>query len=199
MKKLFVSIALVIGMAASAFAFNISTGFSGNMGGNIGGGDYSGYSGLVTGCGAYLNLDLFAGLGFQGEINIVNNQFEVAGNTVRFTEYETVDFSFMPWYQFNFFFGSVGAGAGLNFAYYDEDFGDFSVDTDQFIPGLSLGANFIIYLSNHFGINFGVHSVLDFLPVVDVSVHGKTTEYTIESSDFIRKSVYGSVGIDFRF
>lgn len=199
MKKLFVSIALVIGMATSAFALDISTGFSANMGGNLGGGDYSGYSGLVTGCGAYVNLDLFAGLGFQGEINYVNNQFKIEGNTVSFTQYESIDFSFMPWYQLDLFFGSIGAGVGLNFAYYDEDSGDFSIDTDQFIPGLSMGASFKVYLTNHFGLNFGVHSVLDFLPVIDVDVNGRTTSYTIEGSDFVRKSIYGSIGLDFRF
>lgn len=198
MKKLFVSIALVIGMAASAFALDISAGFSANMGGNVGN-DYSGYNGLVTGGGAYINLDLFAGLGFQGEINFVNNQFNISGNTVSFTEYESVDFAFMPWYQLNFFFGSIGAGVGLNFAYYDEDFGNFTIDTDMFVPGLALGSSFKIYLSNHFGINFGVHSVLDFFPIIDKTVSGRTTSYTIENSEFVRKSIYGSLGIDFRF
>lgn len=198
MKKLFVSIALVFGMVSAAFALDVSAGFSANLGGNVGS-DYSGYNGLVTGGGSYVNLDIYNGLGFQGEINYVDNQFKISGNTVSFTDYQTVDFACMPWYQYKFFFGAVGAGIGLNFAYYDEDFGDFSVDTDKFIPGLAIGTNFKFFITNHFGIVVGAHSVLDFFPIIDKSVSGRTTTYTFENSNFIRKSIYGSLGVDFRF
>lgn len=198
MKKILAVLLLTFGFVSAASALDISAGFSGNMGGNIGA-DYSGYNGLVTGCGAYLNLDIVNGLGFQGEMNITNNQFKLSGNSVTFTDYEAIDFCFMPWFQFKLPMLSIGAGLGLNYAYYDSTLNDLDIDTSKFIPGIALGLNTKVYISRHFGIVVGAHSVLDFLPYVDVTYEGHSTTYTFKNSPFIRKAIYGSVGVDFRF
>lgn len=198
MKKLISLLVLFIGLGTSAFATDISMGFNGNMGGNIGA-DYSGYNGLVTGCGAYINLDLIGGLGFQGEMNITNNQFKLSGNSVTFTDYQAVDFAFMPWFQFKLPMLAFGGGVGINYAYYNNTLNNLDIESDKFIPGLAIGVNSKVYFSRHFGLVVGAHSVLDFLPYVDVTYEGASTTYTFKNSPFVRKAIYGSVGLDFRF
>ncbi|MBR1638400.1 MAG: hypothetical protein IJ688_03340 [Treponema sp.] len=195
MKKLIALAAAAVCLISSTFALDIAVGARGLLGGNIGK-DYSGFEGIVGGAGAYVNLDLIAGFGFQGEVNVVTNKIEVSveNASVTTTDYEIVDFPFLIWYNLKLPFIAVGAGVGLNFS----TFNDENLN-DNGSVGLAAGANVKIYISKHFGLVFGADAVFDFIPTVTVTVDGDKTTYTAVSRDYYRKTIYGNAGLEFRF
>ena len=68
----------------------------------------------MCGLGAFLNLDLIGGFGFQGEVNYVANQISTGSNSVTFTHYEILDFPLYVWYNLKLNPIVIGAGAGIN-------------------------------------------------------------------------------------
>lgn len=195
MKKLISVFVLAFTLITSSFALDIAVGARGMLGGNIGE-DYSGFEGIVGGGGAYINLDLFWGLGFQGEVNVVTNKIEVSleNQSVTTTDYEIVDFPVMLWYNLDLLAVELGGGIGLNFS----TFSNSELEDTNNI-GLAAGVNFKLFISDHFGLVFGAHGVFDFLPTITVTTDGDTTTYTANGPSYTRKSIYGTAGLEFRF
>lgn len=194
MKKLIVLAVAAICFISSASALNISVGGRAMLGGNIGA-DYSGFKGIVGGGGAYFNLDLFNGFGFQGELNVVTNKIEFSKNetSITTTDYSFVDFPFMFWYNMDLSKIVAGGGIGLNFGSFTDN-GDNKMNV-----GLAAGANVKFYFADHFGIVLGAHGVFDMLPSVTITSSGKSTTYKANSPEFKRKSIYGTAGLEYRF
>ena len=195
MKKLIAMAAAAVCLISSTFALNISVGGRAMLGVNLGA-DYSGFEGIVGGGGAFFNLELLGGFGFQGEANIVTNQIEISpqDRTLTTTDYSIVDLPFMFWYNLKLGNLVVGGGAGLNFSSFSND--DVN---NQMNVGVAAGANLKYLFSDHFGLVFGAHSVFDFLPTVTVTSSGKKTTYTANGPEYTRKSIYGTVGLEYRF
>lgn len=194
--KRFIAIAIAaVCLASSTFALDIAVGARGMFGGNVGD-DYSGFDGFVGGAGAYINLDLLLGFGFQGEMNIVTNkiEFSAADKSLTTTDYYIVDFPFMVWYNLNLFVIEIGGGVGLNLSVFESD-----ELKDNVNVGLAAGVNLKFFISDHFGIVLGAHGVFDFLPTITVTSSENSTTYTANAPNFTRKSIYGTAGLEFRF
>ena len=94
MKKMIMTISLLFGMVVSSYALTISTGGYFNLGGN----DSSRIetNGISYGVGAFFNIDLFLGLGFQSEINCTNSVINTGENQIIISDIDTiVDIPFM--------------------------------------------------------------------------------------------------------
>ncbi|MCR5062006.1 MAG: porin family protein [Treponema sp.] len=198
MKKILASLILLAGVVSTAPALSLAVGGRGFLGGNLQTDD-SGLDGFMCGLGAFLNLDLIGGFGFQGEVNYVANQISTGSNSVTFTHYEILDFPLYVWYNLKLNPIVLGAGAGINFSNYPgsevEAKGSFAN------VGLAAGANLKVYVSEHFGIVLGATGVFDFFPTIvkTENTENNSTTYTFSDADYRRKSIYGSLGLEYRF
>ncbi len=198
MKKIFALFVITFGLVSSTFALGLSAGATGNIGANLKTSDIidDGFSG---GAGAYLNLDLFFGIGLQGEINYVTSPCSLLLPTGSISKYSAMDLAIMPWYSLNLVILSIGAGAGINFAFYDQNLRGFSIIDENFIPGITFTINGKIYLGEHLGLVIGAHGVFDILPMVDISqLPDSYFKSNPNITDLFRRSIYGTVGVEFR-
>lgn len=193
MKKLILVLTVLLGLTSASFAVNFTVGGNLLFGGNISP-DNSEYQGFVSGCGAFFNLDLYQGFGFQGEVNVLTNRVSFSQNSVTFRNYETIDLPFYIWYNLPVRPISFGLGAGLNFSGHTD--GDQS---SGIIMGFAAGANIIAHVGDHFGLVFAAHYVWDILPQVSSTTSGDTSTYTLTSPANQRHSICGSAGLQYRF
>ena len=198
MKKLFAMFIVISGIISTAPAINLAVGGRGFLGGNIQTDD-SGLDGFMCGLGAFLNLDLIGGFGFQGEVNYVANQISTGNKSITFTHYKILDFPVYVWYNLKLEHVAFGGGAGINFSNYPGS--EIKSDGVFSNVGLAAGANFKVYVSEHFGIVLGATSVFDFFPTVVKTENNEanSTTYSFADSDYRRKSIYGSLGLEYRF
>ena len=200
MKKLFVLTALLLSLTFSTFAVDFAVGGKGFFGGNIAE-DSQGYKGGISGLGAFFNLDLLAGFGFQFEMNYISNRFSISENSMTIDPYKTLDLPFYVWYQAPLRPLTLGGGAGFNLS-----FSNLSVVTvedsssgDFFNIGLSLAANMILYVNEHFGLLLEGNYVWDFIPSIKKERSGTTTTLTVNEHTYKRQSLYGSLGLQYKF
>jgi len=195
MKKIFALLILAIGLSTSAFAVSISVGGNFNGGGTLS--TDSQYQGFTAGGGAFLNLNLFLGLGVQAEVNVTTSKMTFIQNSVYvYDDYTIYDVPVMLWWNLRLGSIIVGAGAGLNISSID------NVDyypVERFALGCATGANVIFLVGNHFGIVVGAHGVFDFTPHLSVTESRGGTVYTFNASNWTRSSVYGNIGLEYRF
>lgn len=196
MKKLLTLLILTIGLATSMFAVNFAVGGNLNVGGTIS--DDSSYHGFAAGSGAFFNMDIFMGLGLQAEINVSQDYFSLSGNTLTIDErYGIIDMPVMLWWNGKLGFLGLGAGIGPNFSGTISD-----LKNENTTLGVAAGANVIFYIGNHFGIVTGVHGVFDLTSrfIVDTKTPQEgVTEITLNTTDWKRRSVYGTIGAEYRF
>ena len=193
MKKFIMILSVLLTFATSSFAINFAVGGRALFGGNLSP-DNSEYQGFVCGGGAFFNLDLIMGLGFQGEVNLLTNRVTFAQNSISFQNYETVDVPFYIWYNLPIRPISIGGGVGLNFSGHTE-----GSESSGIIVGFAAGANLIAYVAKHFGLVFAAHYVWDVLPQVSNTVKGDTSTYTFTVPGNQRHSISGSVGLEYKF
>jgi len=193
MKKLILVLTILLTFAFSSFAVNFTVGGHAMFGGNLSP-DNSEYQGFVCGGGAFFNLDLLLGLGFQGEVNVLTNRVSFSQNTISFQNYETIDVPFYVWFNLPVRPITFGGGVGLNFSGHTE-----GNESSGIIVGVAAGANMIAYIAKHFGLVFAVHYVWDVLPQVTNTVSGDTSTYTFTVPGLQRHSITGSVGLEYRF
>lgn len=193
MKKMIMTISLLFGMVVSSYALTISTGGYFNLGGN----DSSRIetNGISYGVGAFFNIDLFLGLGFQSEINCTNSVINTGENQIIISDIDTiVDIPFMLWWNGKFGFLGVGAGAGINFSLNDcySEFVKF---------GISAGANVIFYFNDHIGLLVGATGVFDFPGQISWETDYSDNKTYVGFTDELwkRNNIYGKVGIVYRF
>ena len=198
MKRFILSLILFSSLIFTAPALSLAVGGRGLLGGNLQSDD-SGLDGFMCGLGAYLNLDLLAGFGFQGEVNYIANKISTGSNEVTFTHYKILDIPFYLWYNLNLDKIAVGGGAGINFSNYP----DSEVEAkDSFTNiGLALGVNLKLYFTENFGLVIGANSVFDFFPTVVKTENEEenSTTFTFNDANYKRKSLYGSLGFEYKF
>ena len=180
MKKFIIILSVLLTFATSSFAINFAVGGRALFGGNLSP-DNSEYQGFVCGGGAFFNLDLIMGLGFQGEVNLLTNRV-------------TFDIPFYIWYNLPIRPITIGGGVGLNFSGHTE-----GSQSSGIIVGFAAGANLIAYVAKHFGLVFAAHYVWDVLPQVSNTVKGDTSTYTFSVPGNQRHSISGSVGLEYKF
>lgn len=196
MKKLISVLIIAASFAVSAFALNFTVGGNFNIGGTVS--DDAKFHGYSAGSGAFFNLDLLLGFGVQAEVNVSEDYLAIDGNTITIDErYSIIDMPVMAWWNVKLGPIGFGAGVGPNFSGTVSDY-----KNDNVTLGLAAGANSIFYIGNHFGIVLGVHGVFDFTSrfVVDTkNPEEGVTKITINTQDWKRRSVYGTVGVEYRF
>lgn len=196
MKKLITVLFITAVLSASMFAVNFTVGGNINAGGTIS--DDSNYHGFSAGTGAFFNMDLFMGLGLQAEVNLSQDYISFSSNSITFDErYNIVDSAFMAWWNAKLGFIGLGAGIGPNFSGTISDYED-----NNLVFGIAAGANVIFYLGNHFGLVTGVHGVYDLTSrfgATTSKTEDKVTTITFETSDWKRRSIYGTFGVEYRF
>lgn len=197
MKKLLGVLIIAATMISSTFALGLSLGGRGLIGGNLDtvkNAVKAKGEGLVYGGGAFVNLELFGGLGVQAETNFVSSQ--VGGDK----NINMVDIPVMAWYNLNLFdVVSIGLGAGVNFGTITNDFIKDVQSINTWKTGLAIGANFKIYFNKHFGIVLGANGVFEFSKrsneaIADNVVNGQQAKFF----DTERQSVYGTLGAEFK-
>lgn len=193
MKKKISLIFLFMVIVSSTYAVNISTGGSFNLGGMSS--LEKQYNGTSYGCSAMFNIDLFYGLGFQSEINVTTSTVSCTNSKITFKEIESIlDVPVMLWWNGKFGFIGCGAGAGINFSLLD------TVDS-RMNMGWCFGSNVIFYIGNHIGIMLGIHGVFDFPTqfYYEVDYEENTSSIGVVDSGFLRSTVYGKLGVVYRF
>ena len=196
MKKIFTVLFMAVVLSTSMFAVNFTLGGNLNLGGTIS--DDSNYHGVSAGTGVFFNMDIFMGLGLQVEVNLSEDFITVGKNSITFDEnYGIVDSAVMAWWNAKLGFIGLGAGIGPNFSGTMSDYSD-----DNLVVGVAAGANVIFYLGNHFGLVAGAHGVFDLTPrfaALHSSSGRKVHTITFETSDWKRRSIYGTFGAEYRF
>lgn len=195
MKKFVILLLTSVLFATSAFGLGFAAGVNGNIGGNL---DAKAIAddAFSGGAGAYVNAELLFGAGLQAELAYNFNQCNIAANGTTVTDYKVMDVAIMPWYSLNLLIASIGLGAGVNFAFYDQDISNFN--QESFIPGVCFTVNGKIYIGSHFGIVAGVHGIFDLKPLVDITTLPPQTFINGNLTDYFRKAIYGTLGVEVR-
>ena len=208
MKKLLGVLIVAATLVSSTFAVGLSLGGRGLMGGRL---DTvqnlktNKGEGLSYGGGAYVNLELFAGLGAQAEANFVANKLP-SGNTITL-----IDLPIMGWYSLNLFdLFEIGLGVGPNFSNTFTDFSTLISDpptkknvegVSTWNTGIAVGANFKIHFGKHWGLVLGANAVFDLTTNEIFKALGSQdvkNQLFGNSQDGKRKEIYGTIGVDIR-
>ena len=197
MKKILSVLIIAATMITSSFALGLSLGGRGLIGGNIDNVKTAVKSkgeGLVYGGGAFVNLEIFGGLGVQAEANFVSNQIGGEKNI------NMVDIPLMAWYNLNLFdIFSIGLGAGVNFSTITNNVFHDIKNINTWNTGLAVGANIKFYFNKHFGIVLGANGVFDFTKRSNEEI--ATDVMNGQEAKFLnteRQSIYGTLGAEFK-
>lgn len=190
MKKFILGAAVAAIMASSAFAFDMNVGLKGLIGA-----DSSGTKGVLTGGGVDLNLDLYKGLGVQIESNIIVSALS-AGDGLNIENHFTTNIPVMGYYNFRYNRIGFGGGAGINCSITDSV---SQPGASNVKPGLAGGLNAKFFFTDNVALVLGVTGTLDCLPTLVKNTAGESTNYKFVKSDFSRNSIYGSLGVMYRF
>lgn len=193
MKKIILVLSLLCGFTAASFAVDFTVGGNFIFGGNFSS-EETNYQGFVSGGGAFINLDLYQGFGFQGEFNLITNRVSFSRNSVTFRATEALDIPLCVWYNSPARPISFGAGAGLNFSVQT-----YESQSNEVAIGLAAGANVIAYLGEHFGLVLAAHFIWDAFPQVVNTRTEDSSTYTFSNSESNRQSLCGSLGLQYRF
>ena len=219
MKKILGVLVVALTMISSTFAFGLSIGGRGLLGGkldliqdsvdDVSGGNVSleAIDKLSYGGGAYVYADLFGGLGVQAEASYVTNKFGI----------NYLDIPLMGMLTLNFFdVLSVGVGGGVNFSrimgsdFKNElqaaakDLGNIS----SWTHGLALAADVKIFFTKHIGLVIGARGIIEGNPnkmldkMIEGSIKGAITGEKFNKLSVLqgkdRKEFYGTLGVEFR-
>ena len=207
MKKLLGVLIIAATMISSTFALGLSIGGKGLMGGRLDTltssaesvtKDFnSAMNKLTYGGGAYVNAELFWGLGAQAEVNFVHNKL---------TGINYLDIPLMGWWELNFFDRfKIGLGGGLNlsriinktdsFAGVTQDLKNMS----KWNQGIAVGANLKFFFNKHFGLVLGANGVFEMKPndFFNEAVKGNVNKI-VAGDDTKRKELYANLGLEFK-
>ena len=159
-----------------------------------------------AGFGAYANFALFGGLGIQAEANYIKSSmdFNVQGGSKE-SEYaiRTLDLAPMVWLNLDLWKLTIGFGAGPNFSIpisttISSDLGQ--AKKDDFQMGYIGGADFKFYFTKHLGLVLSGRFIGEFdQRTVKVEAYGKTVDTEIPEVIPKRKTVYGGLGVEWKF
>lgn len=165
------------------------------------------------GFGIYTNFALFGGLGIQAEGNLTKGSTSWAVMTdkeQKATKYEilTLDVPLMAWLNLDLWKFTIGFGAGVNFSFdlpnatmkemYNA--AKLSAKDNTVRTGFVGGVDFKFYFTKHLGLVLDARYVMDFTKKeIPIDVAGVDTGVTKPTVEFQRKSLYGGLGIEWKF
>lgn len=183
MKKILAAV-LALFIAGSAYSLDLGLGFHANMGA-----DNTSGEGTSVGGGAYLNLDLAAGLGLQFQVDVLSGKFYTEGNDLVYYKNPVSFLPVMIWYNADIGPLVVGGGAGLSLAFYDK----------ECKCTLAAGGNAKLYFGDSFAFVVGVTGILDCFPTWKEKDDGDSKRFHFEKTNWLFNTVYASVGFEIKF
>lgn len=214
MKKLLISVLMVLGLISSSFALNLSFGAKGMLGANVGTNMDSIAADLVKAKttvnflyagGIYTDLSIFGPLGVQVGANIGKNKVttnDSDGKVVEEYEELLLDVPVMIWADFKLGPIGLGLGIGPNISFglgADYSFAGIEAEADKLemnkaVWGLAAGANAKIYFNKHVALVGGANYVLD-IQKKEITFKDSMAEGFME---FNRSALYGDLGLELK-
>lgn len=200
MKKLLGVLIITLTMISSTFALGLSFGGKGLVGGRMydinNTVETKKFDRLSYGGGAYLNFELFGGLGVQAETNFVHNQL---------TGINYIDIPIMGWWELSLFdLFKFGFGGGLNISRIvlsDQNFGDvFSIGKgESWNQGIAVGANMKIFFNTKIGLVIGANGVFELKPneIFNNALNGNIKGIILDD-DTKRREIYANIGLEYK-
>ncbi len=220
MKKLLSVLAITATIASSSFALSAGIGGTGFLGKDIAestatteiANDVKSVTldtNLNYGFGAYGYLGILGGLGVQAEANLTKGTTSISGlqeGDVSDFELWTLDVPVMLWANFDFGPLTVGGGAGVNFSFsldsgsiselYSQTKANYS--DNNYRTGLAAGLNAKLFLGDHFGLVVQGLFIAEFDPTtIPVNIEDYTSD-ELPTISYTRRSIYGSIGIEYK-
>ena len=151
------------------------------------------YNGPGFNIGALLNIDFFHGFGIQTELSTTVFNFKIQKDQLEITvPLSIIDVPIMMWWNGKFNSIGIGLGAGINFGF-------VNYNPVLLNLGFTFGSNVIFYFGNHIGLLVGFHGVFDFPKGITFENDYNDTTIGFSSSDWVRNTLFGKVGIIYRF
>lgn len=213
MKKIIALAIVAVSMVSASFALDLSIGVRGNAGINIAANEdvatkvnasLNKDTAYDLGFGVNVNFALLGSLGLQGEANFVTSKASFNDATKNQTvEYETIllDMPVMLWLNLDLWRFVVGFGVGPNFSTTINQLSDIQgVKNNTFKVGIAAGLDGKFFITDHLGIVASVRYIMDFEKTsVPIVIEGYNTGVEYPSVEFPRRSIYGGIGIEWKF
>jgi len=211
MKKIIAMAVTAVLMLSASFALDLEAGVHGILGRNLDSGSFEDNLNAAKedktfdyGFGAYANFALFGGLGIQAEANYVTSSITFAQEGADNVKYNMhiLDLSPMIWLNLDLWRFTIGFGAGPDFEIPLASLGDISNAKKQdFTVGLISGADVKYYFTDHLGLVLSGRFICDWKKKdVPIEVNGyQLGDATYPSYSFARRTLYGGLGLEFKF
>ena len=211
MKKIIAMAVAAVFMVSATFALNLEFGGRAILGRNLDSGSFKENVAAAKqdktydfGFGLYGNFALFGGLGIQAEANYVKSSITFAKDGKDEVQYDmhTLDLSPMIWLNLDLWKLTIGFGAGPNFEIPLASLGDIkNAKKQDFTVGLISGADVKFYFTDHLGLVLSGRFICDWKKKdVPIEVNGyQLGDATYPSYSFARRTLYGGLGLEFKF
>lgn len=212
MKKIIAVAIAAFTMVASTFALDFSVGAKAIVGTNFGanediseelaGRTANKDTAYDFGGSVYANFALLGSLGVQGEINVINSSitFKDGIDTADYSSLN-LDIPVMLWLNLDLWKLTVGFGVGVNFNSELAQFSDAkNLTKDSFTVGLAAGADVKFFVTNHVGIVASARFICEFeRKDVPITIAGYDTGAGYPTIAYPRRSLYGGLGVEWKF
>lgn len=208
MKKIIALAIVAISMVSASFALDFSIGARGIAGMNLDPADSVNNAKVEKdavydfGFGVNANFALLGSLGLQGEANFITSKgkFDDLTNS-KTVEYDTIlmDMPVMLWLNLDLWKFTLGFGAGPNFSATLNEYSEIEAMSDMFKVGICAGVDGKFYLTNHLGLVASIRYIMDFQKTsVPIVIEGYEAG-SYPSVEYTRKSLYGGLGLEWKF
>lgn len=208
MKKIIALAIVAVSMVSASFALDFSIGARGIAGMNLDPADSVNNAKVEKdavydfGFGVNANFALLGSLGLQGEANFITSKgkFDDLTNS-KTVEYDTIlmDMPVMLWLNLDLWKFTLGFGAGPNFSATLNEYSEIEAMSDRFKVGICAGVDGKFYLTNHLGLVASIRYIMDFQKTsVPIEVQGQEVA-SYPSVEYTRKSLYGGLGLEWKF
>ncbi len=222
MKKLLSVLAVAATIATSSFALSVGVGGTAFLGKDIAESTATTEiasevksvtldTNLNYGFGLYGHVDLLGALGVQAEANLTKGTTSISGlqeGTVSDFELWTLDVPLMLWLNFDVGPFSIGGGAGVNFSF-TLDSGSVSelyaqtkanYTDNNYRTGLAAGLSAKLFVSDNWGIVAKGLFIAELDPTtIPVNLQDYTSAEELPTVTYTRRSLYGAVGLEYKF
>ena len=211
MKKIIALAIVAISMVSASFALDFSIGARGIAGMNLDPAESVNKASSNVkkdavydfGFGVNANFALLGSLGLQGEANFITSKGKFDDLTKNKTaEYDTIlmDMPVMLWLNLDLWKFTLGIGAGPNFSATLNEYSEIKAMPDRFKVGICAGVDGKFYLTNHLGLVASIRYIMDFQKTeVPIIIEGYDTGTGYPSVEYTRKSLYGGLGLEWKF
>ena len=208
MKKIIALAIVAVSMVSASFALDFSIGARGIAGMNLDPAESVNNAKVEKdavydfGFGVNANFALLGSLGLQGEANFITSKGKFDDLTKNKTaEYDTIlmDMPVMLWLNLDLWKFTLGFGAGPNFSVTLNEYSEIKAMSDRFKVGICAGVDGKFYLTNHLGLVASIRYIMDFQKTsVPIEVQGQEVA-SCPSVEYTRKSLYGGLGLEWKF